>query len=124
MVSGMSQANQRSLTIMGSPFLKLTADCLCEARGRVEDAGLNYARKAMILCGLSLDVDGIWRVAQLKPELQALVRKHDEMFEKACGREETDSDGTESDCAAQTETYDADFSADNEKSAANQQEEG
>jgi hypothetical protein len=38
--------------------------------------GIGYARKAMIRCGLSLDVRGQWHVPQLSLELQQIVGKH------------------------------------------------
>lgn len=62
-------------------FLKLGAEAVHTARLRTDDNGLNYARKAMILCGLSLDTDGIWRVKQLKKELRDLVQGHRALFD-------------------------------------------
>ncbi|OWZ02799.1 hypothetical protein PHMEG_00025575, partial [Phytophthora megakarya] len=38
--------------------------------------GLSYARKAMIRCGLSLGLDGIWSPVQLYPHLQEIIRKY------------------------------------------------
>ena len=34
----------------------------------------------MIRCGLSLDVDGVWKVSQLLPNLQELIAKYPENF--------------------------------------------
>lgn len=62
-------------------FLKLAADSVAEARNRVDKNGLNFSRKAMIRCGLSLDTDGIWREEQLKPELQSLLKKCKKLYD-------------------------------------------
>jgi hypothetical protein len=43
--------------------------------------GIGYARKAMIRCGLWLDVTGRWHVPQLSVELQQIVGKHRPHFE-------------------------------------------
>ena len=41
---------------------------------------LLYAQKAMIRCGLSLDVDGIWRIEQPFPHLQEIIHEHRRHF--------------------------------------------
>uniref|UniRef100_M4B587 Uncharacterized protein n=1 Tax=Hyaloperonospora arabidopsidis (strain Emoy2) TaxID=559515 RepID=M4B587_HYAAE len=46
-----------------------------------EAAGLSYARKEMIRCGLSLDVSGRWHKNQLSPELQQIISKYRRHFE-------------------------------------------
>ena len=38
--------------------------------------GLSYARKPMIRCGLALDVNGTWRVEQVFPHLEEIIRKY------------------------------------------------
>ena len=43
--------------------------------------GVLYARKAMIHCGLLLDVDGIWRIEQLFPHLQEIIHEHRHNFD-------------------------------------------
>jgi hypothetical protein len=35
----------------------------------------------MIRCGLSLDVDGVWRVEQFFPHLQEIISEHRRHFE-------------------------------------------
>lgn len=50
-------------------FLQLAAESVAVARNRQDENGMNFARKAMMRCGLSQDTDGIWRETQLKPEL-------------------------------------------------------
>jgi hypothetical protein len=37
---------------------------------------MTYARKSMIRCGLSLDLDGVWKTEQLFPELQQIIVEH------------------------------------------------
>lgn len=69
-------------------FLQLAADSVAEARKKVDSNGLNFARKAMIRCGLSLDVDGIWREKQLKPELQTLISKYKSLYDAAYKEQE------------------------------------
>jgi hypothetical protein len=43
--------------------------------------GLTYARKAMIRCGLALDVTGKWRIQQLTPQLQTIIATHRNHFD-------------------------------------------
>ena len=62
-------------------FLQLAADCVRAVNSMRDNAGLTYARKAMIRCGLSLDVTGFWHVKQLTPEVQAIIAKYQNHFE-------------------------------------------
>ena len=57
-------------------FLKLAADAVRQVNQMRDVNGISYARKAMIRCGLSLDVSGKWHVGQLSPELQGIIAKH------------------------------------------------
>ena len=43
--------------------------------------GMTYARKAMIMCGMSLNTNGVWEEKQLKPELQEIIKKHRAYFD-------------------------------------------
>jgi hypothetical protein len=43
--------------------------------------GMTYARKSMIRCGLSLDLDGVWKTEQLFPELQQIIVEHRNHFD-------------------------------------------
>lgn len=65
-------------------FLKLAARVVREVNHQRDENGITYARKAMILTGMALSVNGQWQVEQLTPELQKIVKKHPEAFE---GRE-------------------------------------
>jgi hypothetical protein len=62
-------------------FLKLAAESVRKVNSQRDENGLTYARKAMIRCGLALDVSGEWRIGQLKPELQNIIHKHREYFD-------------------------------------------
>jgi hypothetical protein len=46
-------------------FLHLAADAVRDVNSKRDAYGFSYTRKAMIHCGLLLDVDGIWRIEQL-----------------------------------------------------------
>jgi len=57
-------------------FLSLAATAVRRVNALRDKNGLNYARKAMIRCGLSLDVDGKWCVEQLFSHLQEIISKY------------------------------------------------
>ncbi|KAF1790076.1 hypothetical protein GQ600_21878 [Phytophthora cactorum] len=61
-------------------FLSLAAKAIRQVNAYRDKNNLNYARKAMIRCGCSLDVDGVWRVKQLYPHLQELIKKYPAEF--------------------------------------------
>ncbi|KAE9040393.1 hypothetical protein PR001_g7088 [Phytophthora rubi] len=61
-------------------FLTLAAKAVRRVNAQRDKNGLNYARKAKIRCGLSLDVDGKWRVEQLFFHLQEIIRKYPDEF--------------------------------------------
>lgn len=51
-------------------FLELVVASVCDVNFQVDKKhGISYARKAMIRCRLSLNLNGRWEVAQLSPEL-------------------------------------------------------
>jgi len=62
-------------------FLQLAADSVRDVNLQRDANGLTYARKAMIRCGLALDVTGEWHIKQLTPELQAIIMKHRNHFD-------------------------------------------
>jgi hypothetical protein len=43
-------------------FLQLAADTVEDVNKEVDCNNMSYARKAMIRCGMTLDVDGSWSV--------------------------------------------------------------
>ena len=61
-------------------YMQLAVKC-AEAVNSMEDSnGLKLTRKAMIRSGLSLDIDGVWRVEQLYDHLQITVSKYPNNF--------------------------------------------
>jgi len=62
-------------------FLKFAAAVVRDVNGMRDSDGLTYARKAMIRCGMALDLNGQWRVSQLFPHFQNIIAKHKEYFE-------------------------------------------
>ena len=62
-------------------FLQLAADSVEDFNRQVDENMMSYARKAMICCGMALDVDGSWNVNQLFPHLQEVVRRHMPYFQ-------------------------------------------
>jgi hypothetical protein len=62
-------------------FLHLAADVMRDMNSERDAYGFSCARKAMIRCGLSLDVDRIWRVEQLFLHLQEIIAEHRRHFE-------------------------------------------
>lgn len=62
-------------------FLQLAADSVRDVNMLHDANGLTYAQKAMIHCGLALDVRGEWHIKKLTPELQAIIMKHRNHFD-------------------------------------------
>ena len=61
-------------------YLQLAADAVDDVNKEVDGLNMLYARKAMIRCGLSLDMDGTWTVQQLFPHLQEIICRHETSF--------------------------------------------
>lgn len=57
-------------------FLKLAADAVREVNSERDADGLTYARKAMIKCGLSKNVNGVWDESQLFKHLQEIIKAY------------------------------------------------
>lgn len=62
-------------------FLKLAAKFVRTVSAQRDEDGVTYARKAMIRCGMALNLNGQWEERLLFPELQAIVNKYRENFE-------------------------------------------
>lgn len=77
--------NGRSSGALKNPgkkfFLELAAAAVQHVNDQRDTNGLTFARKAMIRCGLSLDVNGVWHEKQLSPELQEIINTHRVYFE-------------------------------------------
>lgn len=61
-------------------FMSLATECVREVNAHRDKNGVNYARKAMIRCGLSLEIDGSWSPKQLFPHLQDIIQKYPDEF--------------------------------------------
>ena len=57
-------------------FLQLVADAVNDVNSMVDHRNISHARKAMIRCGLALELDGTWSIGQLSLELQEIVAKY------------------------------------------------
>ena len=62
-------------------FFRMVANSVRDDNAMRDNNGLSYARKAMIMCGMALNTNGLWEVSQLKPSLQNIVRKHRAIFD-------------------------------------------
>lgn len=90
-------------------FLRLAAETIFEVNSKKDKHGLNYARKAMIRCGLSLGVDGTWKPSQLFPHLQVIISKFPEHFEGKPVGNSNNTDEADAECdnaVGQTGEYD------------------
>ena len=63
-------------------FLQLVADSVRGVNLQRDANGLTFALKAMIRCGLALDVTGQWHIQQLSPQLQAIIATHRNHFDR------------------------------------------
>ncbi|KAE8966437.1 hypothetical protein PR001_g28407, partial [Phytophthora rubi] len=78
-------------------FLDLAATAVKEVNAKRDQNGINYARKAMMRCGLSLSVDGTWRTTQLFPHLLEIIKKYPEEFAGKASTTDTVADEEEVD---------------------------
>ena len=62
-------------------FLKLAVNCVRDVNRQRTSEGITYARKAMIRCGMSLNLNGKWEEDQLSNELQEIVAKYRNHFD-------------------------------------------
>ena len=63
-------------------FMELAVQAVKKVNAERDRNGLTFARKAMIRCGLARDVTGEWRVQQLKPELQEVIKTNLDLYLK------------------------------------------
>jgi hypothetical protein len=59
----------------------MAAEAVCRVNEQRDQIGLTYACKAMICCGLSLDITGEWHEKQFNRDLQIIIEKHRQHFE-------------------------------------------
>jgi hypothetical protein len=62
-------------------FLQLAVDSVEDINKEVDCNNMSYTRKAMIHCGMALDVDCSWSVNQLFSHIQDIVAKHVQYFQ-------------------------------------------
>ena len=68
-------------TLARSFFLKLADESVRDLYSMKDKNGVLYACKAMIRCGLGLDLDGEWQEFQLFPKLQMITNNHRAHFD-------------------------------------------
>lgn len=61
-------------------YMRLAAHCIARVNSVVCEDGVSLPRKAMIVCWLSCDLDGVRRKEQLSHQLQQIVTTYDESF--------------------------------------------
>ncbi|KAJ0397798.1 hypothetical protein ATCC90586_001667 [Pythium insidiosum] len=61
-------------------YLQLAAHCAEKVSAARDEDGISLVRKAMIMCGLAKNLNGVWEEQQLKPELQAIIDLYREDF--------------------------------------------
>ncbi|KAL0250909.1 hypothetical protein GEMRC1_000123 [Eukaryota sp. GEM-RC1] len=64
-------------------FLDLARKSVREVNNARNINGLTYPKLAMIRCGLSRDVNGVWHVGQLSEPLRKIVENHRDIFDRA-----------------------------------------
>jgi len=62
-------------------YLKLAAAVVREVNEERDKDGVSFCRKAMMGCGMALNLNGQWEKQQLFPHLQAPVAKYRENFD-------------------------------------------
>lgn len=80
-------------------FLHLAAEMVNSVDERRDKDSVLFKRMAMIRCGTALNLNGIWELPQLSPELQKVLDKYCGKFKGECvhmkhelGGRETDTD--------------------------------
>jgi hypothetical protein len=61
-------------------YLRTAALCVKKINEMKDQHGVGWPQKAMVLCGLGLPEDGIWRTTMLKKELQKIIIEHPRYF--------------------------------------------
>lgn len=61
-------------------YLKLAADVVREVDNQRDSDGVSLSRKAMMGCGMALNLNGRWEVRQLFPHLQSIVARYPDNF--------------------------------------------
>lgn len=61
-------------------LLQIAKKCVYNVNKQRHDRGILYARKAIILCALEVNTNGLWEISYLTSQLQNIVRKHCSYF--------------------------------------------
>jgi len=61
-------------------YLKLAADVFRTASAQRDKESVLHIRKAMIRCGMSLNLNGFWEERQLSPELKKIIKNYPSNF--------------------------------------------
>lgn len=80
-------------------YLKLAGDFMREVRNARDKDGFSYCRKAMMVCGMALNLNEWWEVQQLFPHMHSILARFVENFNgtSGAGSLKLDRDVTESD---------------------------
>ena len=65
-----------NLKTLENHFFCSCSRCYFDLNNKRDAYRLSYVWKAMIICGLSLDFDGIWKVEQLFDNLQDIIKEY------------------------------------------------
>ena len=61
----------------GNPyFMNLAVECVSEVNASIDHDGIPSVRKAMITCGLALNTNGCWEIAQLFQHPQDIIQSY------------------------------------------------
>ncbi|KAG6944328.1 hypothetical protein JG688_00017145 [Phytophthora aleatoria] len=63
-------------------FLQTAAECVRRVNAECDKTGANWAKKSMVLCGLDVGADGVWKVEQLGKDLQEIIAEYPDEFRK------------------------------------------
>lgn len=61
-------------------FLKMTANAIREVNRMKDKSGISFARRSMIMTGMSLNINGKWEESQLTEQLQLIIAKYRSHF--------------------------------------------
>lgn len=78
-------------------FLRLAAAVVRDVSERRDKDGVLLVRKAMIRCGMALNLNGLWEEQQLSPELQEIIAKYRDNFNGAPVTTDHDLEGEATD---------------------------
>lgn len=63
-------------------FFRLAADTVGEVSSMKDSKGILNARKALVMTGISLGYNNVWQEAELTQDLQEIIGKHRNHFER------------------------------------------